>query len=292
MPKTHGQGPSRTRCSRRSALALGLGSVLGACRSESSRSGTTTPAATSAVLSALPQATDGAADVLELPSVSVSRLSEGERGGVAVVLLHGYGAAGNDLVSLAERLARPGSRFIVPAAPLPQGSGRAWWRIDEHRPAHAWDDRLPNDFQPSTQVATVRRLVQRLLRDIKTRYAPQRLVLAGFSQGAMLSLDVALQADPPVDRVAVLSGVMLADSLGALEMQRINKPRIFMSHGRQDTVLPFVAAERAYQMLEGRRYSVEFHAFDGGHQIPSSVSEALTKFIYDGVPPYGVFESR
>ncbi|HVY25878.1 MAG TPA: alpha/beta fold hydrolase [Polyangiaceae bacterium] len=265
--------------------------MLGACRAESTHSSasTATPPAASALP---PPGAASAAELVALQTITVSRLAESERGGVAVVLLHGYGAAGDDLASLAERLARPGSRFILPAAPLPQGSGRAWWRIEGRRPPHAWDEQLPGGFVPNPQVASARRQVQQLLRDVKARYAPGRLVLAGFSQGAMLSLDVALQAEPSVDRVGVLSGVMLADSLAALKTQRIDKPRFFMSHGRSDTVLPFAAAERAYEMLDARGYSVDFHDFDGGHQIPADVSEALAKFIYDGAPPYGQLEIR
>jgi phospholipase/carboxylesterase len=253
--------------------------LIGACRSESTRSGASTAAPDAA--SASPrQGAESAAELVALQSVTVSRLAENERGGVAVVLLHGYGAAGDDLASLAERLARPGSRFIVPAAPLPQGSGRAWWRIEDRRPPHAWDEQPPSGFEPNPQVSSARRQVQQLLRDVKARYAPERLVLAGFSQGAMLSLDVALQAEPAVDRVGVLSGVMLADSLAALQAQRAPKTSFFVSHGRQDPVLPFAGAERACQMLEHHGYAVQFHPFDGRHQIPGEVTAALGDFIY------------
>lgn len=250
--------------------------MAAACRRESS------PAAAH---SAEPQATGAtaiapAADEPALETVNVFKRAESERGGVAVVLLHGFGAAGDDLVSLAERLARPGSRFFVPAAPLSQGSGRAWWRFDADRPPHAHDEQLPAGFKPNAQLAKVRRAVQRLLSDIKSRYAPDRLVLAGFSQGAMLSLDVALQAEPAVDRVGVLSGVMLADSLSGLQAPHANKPSVFVSHGRQDQVLPFAGAEHACQMLERHAYPLEFHPFDGGHQIPNEVTSALATFIY------------
>jgi predicted esterase len=65
----------------------------------------------------------------------LSDMSEDERGGSAVVVLHGWGAPGDDLVPLAEALARPGVRFFVPAAPLPEmGGGRAWWHLDPNTP--------------------------------------------------------------------------------------------------------------------------------------------------------------
>jgi phospholipase/carboxylesterase len=279
VTKTNGSRQSRTRCSRRSALGLGLGSLLSACRSQTSHGGDDTKP-----LPATGASSVGATSTeLRLDTVTISKRAESERGGVAVVLLHGFGAAGDDLVSLAEHLARPGSRFFVPAAPLAQGgSGRAWWYFDQDRPPHAWDERLPEGFHPHPQVARVRRAVQQLLRDVRARYAPERLVLGGFSQGAMLSLDVALQANPPVDRVAVLSGVLLAESLSALQAARDPKPRVFVSHGRQDPVLPFAAADSARRMLEHHGYAVQFQPFEGRHQIPDEVVAALADFIYDG----------
>jgi phospholipase/carboxylesterase len=61
-----------------------------------------------------------------LEVVSVTDMKEEERGGSAVIVLHGWGAPGDDLVPLAKRLNRPGVRFFVPAAPLPEiGGGRA-----------------------------------------------------------------------------------------------------------------------------------------------------------------------
>ena len=62
----------------------------------------------------------------------------------AVVLLHGWGAAGDDLVALADELVRPGTRFFVPEGPLVEmGGGRAWWHLDDGRPVHAYDDQPP-----------------------------------------------------------------------------------------------------------------------------------------------------
>src|SRR4051812_23797063 len=82
-----------------------------------------------------------------------ARPTEGEGGGTAVVLLHGWGAPGDDLVPLARSFLRPGVRCFVPAAPLPEtGGGRAWWHLDaEDRPAHAWED----EGAPTTPNAAV-----------------------------------------------------------------------------------------------------------------------------------------
>lgn len=262
------------RIGGRIALLLALYAV--ACRSGSSEPQPSSPP------SAKPPMTEP--DTLALKPQVVSSMAESERGGLAVVVLHGWGAAGGDLVPLARKLARPRSRFFVPAAPLPEGPrGRAWWSLTPgERPAHAWDDRAPADYRPVAQVTRVRTSVQRLLRDIRDRYAPERLALVGFSQGAMLSLDVALAGDPPVERAALLSGVVIADSLPALHAAREPRTRFFVSHGRSDQVLPYRAGEATSQLLEKYGYATTFRAFDGGHAIPPEILAALEAFLYEG----------
>jgi phospholipase/carboxylesterase len=222
-----------------------------------------------------------AADWGGLELVRIGPEREDQAGGTAVVLLHGWGAPGDDLVPLGHELAAPRTRFFVPAAPLPErGGGRAWWHLDAaDRPAQAASDEEPAGHRHHPQVLAVRGAIQQLLRTIVARHNPDRLVLGGFSQGAMLSLDVALAAAPAVDRVFALSGVLLVDSLAALKAPRSVRPPVFMSHGRQDPVLPFVGGQRAKELLERHGYQVTFHPFAGGHGIPPEVVEALRAFL-------------
>jgi phospholipase/carboxylesterase len=195
----------------------------------------------------------------------------------AVVLLHGWGAPGDDLVPLAEALVRPGTTFYMPAGPLPEmGGGRAWWHLDLDRPAHAHDEGDPIPA-PHAQVAEARAAIQRLLAEV--RKTASRLYLGGFSQGAMLSLDVALAEAPPVDKVFALSGVFLADSLAGLKVAKA-RPPVFVAHGRQDQVLPYRGGQRIAALLEGRGFPVTFQGFDGGHEIPPAVLAALASFLF------------
>jgi phospholipase/carboxylesterase len=213
--------------------------------------------------------------------VTAGKLRDGDTGGVAVVLLHGWGAPGDDLLPLAHELERPGVRFFVPAAPLPErGGGRAWWHLEMgDRPVHAYDDQEIAEHQPHHQVVAARAAIQQVLRTIAQRHRPDQLILGGFSQGAMLSLDVALAASPAVDKVAVLSGVLLADSLAGLRAAGV-KPPVFLSHGRQDGVLPFAGGEAARTMLEKHGFPVTWRPFDGGHGIPPETVEALRTFLF------------
>jgi phospholipase/carboxylesterase len=215
--------------------------------------------------------------------VRLGPLREDEKGGQLVVLLHGWRAQGDDLVSLARQLAQPGMRFLVPAAPLPEpNGGRAWWRISTgDQPVHVSKDELPVGYHPNAQLAAARSAVQALLKDAQQRYAPSSIAVVGFSQGAMLALDLGLGGQPPIDRVAVLSGVLVADSLPALREQRA-KPVVFVSHGRSDPVLPFAQGASIESVLKTHGVPVSFFPFEGRHEIPFAVVSQLRSFLAAG----------
>jgi phospholipase/carboxylesterase len=225
---------------------------------------------------------DGAPAWGGLKVARVSGMREDERGGVAVVVLHGWGAPGDDLVPLAQALNRPGARFFMPAGPLPEmGGGRAWWHLDPNvRPPHALSDRLAPDFRPTPAVVAARVAVQALLATVVERYAPTTVALVGFSQGAMLSIDVALAGAPAVQLVVAMSGVLLTDSVSALTAPHATEPRFFLSHGRQDPVVPFSSGTRAKELLEAHGFPVTWRPFDGGHQIPPSVLADVDRFLF------------
>jgi phospholipase/carboxylesterase len=212
----------------------------------------------------------------------VSGMREDERGGTAVVVLHGWGAAGDDLVPLAEALKRPGARFFVPAAPLPEvGGGRAWWHLDPNtRPPHASSDQLAPGFRPTPAVVAARAAVQALIATVVDLHAPRAVALLGFSQGAMLSIDVALAGAPFVERVVAMSGVLLTDSVSALTAPHPTKPRFLLSHGRQDPVVPFPGGSRAKDLLEKHGFPVTWRPFDGGHEIPPPLLEDVDRFLF------------
>jgi phospholipase/carboxylesterase len=219
-----------------------------------------------------------------LPVATTGPMRDGERGGTAVVLLHGWGASGDDLVPLAHALEHPRTRFFLPAAPLAeQGGGRAWWHLDApDRPAFASGDQPPPRSEPHPALGGARSAVQAVLRAITERHAPEALMLAGFSQGAMLALDVALAAAPPVDRVAALSGVLMADSIPALLSPRSSRPPVLLSHGRQDGVVPFAGGELVRTLLERHGFTVTWRPFAGGHEIPPAILEELRGFLFGG----------
>ena len=208
--------------------------------------------------------------------------------GPVVVLLHGYGAPGDDLVVLSEYLDAPaGTRFLFPEAPLPMplgyGDARAWWMIDM---ARIQADRAAGRIRDMSAeipdgLVQARQRVAALLDDVQRRLSadPRKTILGGFSQGAMVSCDALLRSDRPYAGLIQLSGTLLAkQEWGPLLLKRKSLP-VFQSHGTHDEILAYVMAERLRDEFVRAGLKVEWLPFRGGHEIPEPVLRKLGQFI-------------
>jgi phospholipase/carboxylesterase len=216
---------------------------------------------------------------------------EGGGTGPMVVLMHGYGAPGEDLVPLGRQLAvDPSVRFAFPAAPLKlemglptEQTGRAWWPIDmaELQRAVMTRDYETLTSRVPTGLAEARAQVTALLDALESEHgvARDKLVLGGFSQGAMLATDVALRAERPPAALAILSGSLIAKAEWRPLMKARTGMPVLQSHGRADPVLAFDLAEQLRAELTSAGVSVEFVAFNGGHGIPNGAVDGLAKLV-------------
>lgn len=237
-------------------------------------------------------------DVLKIGPLRVRRVVDtsgkpGESPPLAVVLMHGYGAPGDDLVMMAEELgAPPGSTFYFPEAPISladalpfpfMGDARAWWHIDvgrfERAIASGTIEKLIRE-EPEGLDAARDALVATL--DALERehgVASDRVVLGGFSQGSMLATDVALRTARPLRGLVILSGTLLAADAWLPRMPSRKGLPVFQSHGTEDPLLPFAVAERLRGALDEAGLRVSFTSFGGGHGIPPSVMRGLGAWL-------------
>jgi len=202
-----------------------------------------------------------------------------------VVLMHGYGAPGTDLVSLWRALPVPKEvRFVFPEAPLELGfAGRAWWPIDMVRLQDRFTkegaarliDEVPSGIDDAR--AAVLELLDALERDFAA--SPDEIVLGGFSQGAMLATDTVLRSSRAFGGLAILSGTLVSHAEWLPLMAARNGLPVLQSHGRADPVLPFAIAERLRDELGSAGVPVEFIPFNGGHGIPEPVLGGLARLI-------------
>lgn len=202
------------------------------------------------------------------------------------VLLHGFGAPGDDLVALAGYIDAP-ARFVFPEAPLElgglYGGSRAWWMLDLARLEEDLRRGVPRDRRAEIPegLAEVRAKVLGFLAELQSRFdiPDEQLVLGGFSQGAMLSLDVALHRDTPPAGLVLMSGTLIAESAWSPRLPSLREVPVVQSHGEHDPLLPFAIAELLRDRLVEAGAVVDWQPFVGGHEIPPPVLDAAAKLL-------------
>jgi phospholipase/carboxylesterase len=209
--------------------------------------------------------------------------------GPVVVLLHGYGAPGDDLVPLAQALDVPSEvRFVFPEAHLMPDElaaygGRAWWPIDmvALQRAIAEGGGRPMMTRVPEGMPEARARLIALLAQIEHELSvtSQQITLGGFSQGSMLACDVVLRTTQPFAGLALLSSTLVcAEEWQPLMAARRGLP-VFQSHGTHDAVLPYERALAQRELLEAAGLDLTWLPFPGGHELPANVLAALGAFI-------------
>lgn len=216
------------------------------------------------------------------PTVTDAGLLDGPRSDPAdggppasmVVLLHGYGSNGDDLIGLVPywREALPRTLFLAPHAPQPcpgTAHGRQWWPL--------------TSLAPEARAAGVRVSAPALNRFIDHHMAaaglgPDRLALVGFSQGTMMALHVAPRRPHPIAGVVGYSG-MLADP-EALATETVSRPPVLLVHGDADQVLPVAALGEAETRLKQLGFDVRSHVSAGlGHSVDATGLDLGATFL-------------
>lgn len=184
-----------------------------------------------------------------------------------VVFLHGYGADGNDLISLGREWQPllPDAVFVSPNAPEPipgYPSGRQWFGLTFRDPDERWRG-----------VTKARPILDEFLDAELARHnlPPSALALVGFSQGTMMALHTGLRR-PALAGIVGYSGVLVTPAnqeAAAKAVEEIKvKPPVLLVHGDQDEVIPAQALFLSAQGLGGMDVPTEWHLSQGiGHGI-------------------------
>lgn len=202
---------------------------------------------------------------------------------IAVVICHGYGASYEDLAPLSgEWIGLLGDRasqfrFVFPDAPhdlaeLGMPDSRAWWPINMAKMAEAIQasrfDELHDHEPPGIEEA--RQLLCQTIASVKEGLQGDstQVVLGGFSQGAMLTMDVSLRGtlDPP-QLLFQFSGTIVCRPQWESALSRLSDTYVFQSHGSIDPILPYASAVSLSEMLKSAGVNTAFHSFVGPHTI-------------------------
>jgi phospholipase/carboxylesterase len=226
----------------------------------------------------------------------VAEGSNTSRQKLAMIVMHGFGATGEDLVPLAEEIVHRDAsladsvRFIFPAAPLEPEEmmdygGRAWWPIDIAKLQRAM---MLGDFRDVREelpglLPPARKHVFDIIEEVRSEkgWGLDHFVLGGFSQGSMLATDVALRLPEPPAGLVIWSGTLLCEEHWKQLLPSRAGLRVVQSHGRQDQILPFAAAEWLRDAMTAAGLNVEFLPFNGPHTISQPAIDATVRLLAD-----------
>ena len=211
------------------------------------------------------------------------------------LIFHGYGAGAEDLVFL-QSLYPPG-RWFFPNAFLNSKGVPSWFRGDTEAYIQSLQSNQPIENPFFQTNGDVLQLIEEL------ELQPERLIMGGFSQGALLSAllflrhftpkalillsggmapekDVSLKDGPPAERKdqrgKVANGPLKANS----PLKKDSSfPCLFQSHGLFDDILPFISGKNLFNTLTARGCRGEFHSFPGGHEVPPEILEKLKNWL-------------
>jgi len=193
----------------------------------------------------------------------------GKKPDASIIWLHGLGANGHDFELIVPELGLPDHlavRFIFPHAPAIPVT------INNGYIMPAWYDFKQTDLgieHDEKGIARSARQIQLLIEQQEMRgIAPNRIILAGFSQGGAMAIHCGLRQSEPMAGIMALSAyLLLPDQLEDEMMDSARAVPIFMAHGVGDSVVPCVTGEASRRKLETAGCHIEWHSYPMEHHV-------------------------
>ncbi len=199
----------------------------------------------------------------------------------SVIWLHGLGADGNDFVPIIPQLRLadcPAIRFIFPSAQSIAVTINGGYVMP------AWYDITGRDSNDREDIAGIHKsaiaISELIEREASRGVAYRKIVLAGFSQGCAMSLQVGLRFPHTLAGIMALSGYLpLAKSLPLERSEANSKTPIFMAHGVWDAVITPERAEASADTLEKLGYQVDWNSYPMEHSLHPDELVDISRFL-------------
>lgn len=189
-----------------------------------------------------------------------------------VIFLHGLGADGHDLISIAAMLGLKNTHYLSPNAPYPCDMGPygfQWFSLLDRDPARIY-----------REITVAEPILNHYIDHHSERLGipPEKIALVGFSQGSMMSLHTAPRREKKLAGVIGISGALFGPERLGAEIK--SRPPICLIHGTADEVVPFGAMDIAKNALTANGVKVGAHARPGlGHGIDPQGVELIKNFL-------------
>lgn len=203
----------------------------------------------------------------------------------AVIWLHGLGADGYDFAPVVDALQPlPHIRFILPHAPAMPVTINGGYVMP------AWYDIFGTDIASHQDVSGIRasqaRLEHLIAQECHRGISPNRILLAGFSQGGAIALHSGLRHAETLAGIMALSTYLpLHDTLAEEGSKNNRSTPIFMGHGQFDDIIPLSSAAESKNFLEKSGYAVEWHEYPMPHSVSNEEIGDIRDFILRTLPP-------
>ncbi len=191
-----------------------------------------------------------------------------EQATASIIWLHGLGADGHDFEPLVPHLspAQQPVRFIFPHAPEQPVT------INNGMVMPAWYDITAMDLTQGEDAPGIEQSAQQLQQwiehEIDAGIAPERIILAGFSQGGAIVLHTGLRYPKRLGGIIALSTYLpLVDRFEAENSRSTNDLPLFMAHGTYDPVIAIDSGERSATRIKAAGYQVEWHDYPMEHSV-------------------------
>jgi phospholipase/carboxylesterase len=199
---------------------------------------------------------------------------------------HGYGADALNVASLHEVLEAPYNLhfyFVEGPEPItfaPGYYGRAWWPLSLKELEDSAAGKTTLDFSNTKpeELDGLRLNLSHLIVD-ELNLSWDSVILAGFSQGAMLATDLYLSAASSPAGLLIFSGALINKMEWSELACKRSGQKIFLCHGHQDQVLPAATGKAMQQLLTKAGLEVKAHYFNGGHEISWAPIKAANEYL-------------
>ena len=194
-------------------------------------------------------------------------------------ILHGYGSNYNDMSGLAEELLSSNSQLANKVKFLSLNA------------PHPWEGGMPNAYQwfslnsrdeqsVYAGLQSCHSIIEQYISDYiaSNNLTWDKIILSGFSQGAMISLHTSIRLHDKIAGVVCFSGTIIKRELVATEAK--SKPPMCFIHGKQDEILPYQSSQLAHSQMQSIGVPSTLHLFDNlGHSIDHRCVHAAQKFL-------------